>query len=50
MGEPVLTTIFRNGLEHFGEPLLKGQEPLTSGHDNLKTVISKARARHCGGF
>jgi len=29
---------FRNELEHFGECLLKGQEPLTSGRDNLKTM------------
>jgi len=29
---------FRNELEHFGECLLKSQEPLTSGRDNLKTI------------
>ncbi|MFN3421108.1 MAG: Gfo/Idh/MocA family protein [Armatimonadota bacterium] len=29
---------FRNELEHFGECLLNGKEPLTSGRDNLKTM------------
>ncbi|MCS7266175.1 MAG: Gfo/Idh/MocA family oxidoreductase [Armatimonadetes bacterium] len=29
---------FRNELEHFGNCLLNGREPLTSGRDNLKTM------------
>ncbi|MCS7192984.1 MAG: Gfo/Idh/MocA family oxidoreductase [Armatimonadetes bacterium] len=29
---------FRNELEHFGNCLLSEHEPLTSGHDNLKTM------------
>ncbi len=31
---------FRNELEHFGECLLGGKEPLTGGRDNLKTMAT----------
>ncbi len=31
---------FRNELEHFGDCLLNGREPLTSGRDNLKTMAA----------